>query len=142
MECFGEQVTLGKRRPGSRTVRYRHYLPELAKKPQAVRAVAPELLAELGSPFDRLWQLLVGRYGELKSARVLAQLIGAIVDHGQEAVAQTLHEVLERGPEVLSRWLLAPKPPRVTEPEALAGYQIETARAADYEELLTGGGAR
>jgi len=36
-------------------VRYRHYLPELAKKPQAVHQVAPELVAEL---FSRLWDLL------------------------------------------------------------------------------------
>lgn len=54
VECCRESITLAKQRPGTRNVQFRHYLPELAKKPQAVRQVAPELIAELGSPFDRL----------------------------------------------------------------------------------------
>lgn len=41
--CLGEEVTRARVKRGSRSVSYRHYLPELAKKPQAVRQVAPEL---------------------------------------------------------------------------------------------------
>jgi transposase len=47
--CMGESVTHPRQRSGTRRVRYRDYLPELAHKPKAVRQVAPELAAELGS---------------------------------------------------------------------------------------------
>ena len=36
---------------------------ELARKPQAVRQVAPELVADLGEPLERLWQLLLPEQG-------------------------------------------------------------------------------
>ena len=49
--CRGEEVTHPKERAGGRRIRYQHYLPELARKPQAVRQVALELVAELGEPY-------------------------------------------------------------------------------------------
>jgi hypothetical protein len=45
--CLGESVAHPRVRFGTRQVRYRHYLPEPARKPHAVRQVAPELIAEL-----------------------------------------------------------------------------------------------
>ncbi len=51
--CRGEAVTLPRERAGGRRIRYQHYLSELARKPQAVRQVAPELVAELGEPYGR-----------------------------------------------------------------------------------------
>lgn len=140
VECCGESVTLAKSRPKTRSVQYLHYLPELAKKPQAVRQVSPELLAELGAPFDRLWPLLEPRYGELGAARVLSRLLGAIVDHGQAAVARALEQALELGEvESLCRSWGQGAPETVPVPEALAGYQVEAAQARDYESLLQGG---
>ncbi len=53
--CMGESVTHPRARFGTRQVRYRHYLPELSRKPHAVRQVAPELSAELGAPWSGLW---------------------------------------------------------------------------------------
>jgi hypothetical protein len=53
--CMGESVHHPRVGFGRRRVGYRHYLPELAHKPQAVRQVAPELLAELGEPWNSLW---------------------------------------------------------------------------------------
>ena len=47
---MNESVTHPRARFGTRQVFYRHYLPELARKPNAVRQVAPELMAELGAP--------------------------------------------------------------------------------------------
>lgn len=135
--CCEEEVTLPRERPGIRRIRYRHYLRELAKKPQAVRQVAPELLAELGAPFDQLWSLLCARNSELKTARLMAQLIGAVVDQGEDVVAKALTDALQLGDTSLS-WL-EPKPPSVQVPEALSGYVIESARASDYESLLTSG---
>jgi hypothetical protein len=136
VECCGEQVTVARKRPGTRNVQYRHYLPELAKKPQAVRQVAPELIAELGSPFDQLWPLLVPRYGELGAARVLSRLLGAVVDHGQAAVARALEAALELGDVESLGETLKPSLPPASVPEALAGYQVESACAADYAGLL------
>lgn len=49
--CMDESVIHPRVGFGRRVV-YRHYLPELARKPQAVRQVAPELLAELGEPWE------------------------------------------------------------------------------------------
>ena len=136
VECCGESLTLAKQRPGTRKVQYRHYLPELAKKPQAVRQVAPELIAELGSPFDRLWPLLVPRYGELQAARVLSRLLGAICDHGQAEVAAALEAALETGDHPALPAPLRPQPQRVAVPEALADYRIDSAQVADYEGLV------
>ena len=64
LEWREERITVAKRARGSRTVKYKHYLDELAKKPQAVRQLAPELMAELGAPYEQLWRLLSDRYGE------------------------------------------------------------------------------
>ena len=47
--CMDESVTHPRVGFGRRRVVYRHYLPELARKPQAVRQVAPELLADVDS---------------------------------------------------------------------------------------------
>ena len=88
LEWREERITVAKQARGSRTVKYKHYLDELAKKPQAVRQVAPELMAELGAPYEQLWRLLSDRYGELEAARVVAKLAGAIVEHGEQLVAQ------------------------------------------------------
>jgi hypothetical protein len=44
-------VRHARHRFGQRVVDYRHYLPELAKKPQALRQVAPDLIRDLGEPF-------------------------------------------------------------------------------------------
>jgi len=71
---------------GRRRVVYRHYLPELARMPQALRQVAPELLAELAEPWDRLWQLLAATHGQLKAARVLAKLLGVLEEQGEARI--------------------------------------------------------
>ena len=58
-----ERVSHPRQRFGGRRVSYRHYLGELSRKPQAVRQVAPELLAELGEPYGRLWAQLEDERG-------------------------------------------------------------------------------
>jgi hypothetical protein len=47
----GETHVYAKQPRGATAITYRHYLPELARKPQALRQVAPELLPELGEPY-------------------------------------------------------------------------------------------
>jgi hypothetical protein len=47
-----QRVVVHPRQPfGGRSVDYRHYLRELAHKPQALRQVADELIAALDEPF-------------------------------------------------------------------------------------------
>ena len=137
--CFGEETTVGRARPGSRKVSYRHYLPELAKKPQAVRQVAPELLAELGPPYGELWQVLTATHGERDAARVLSKIVGAVAGHGEEPVRQALDRALARmagAPQPEGRRAL----PLAEVPEALRGYTVEAAQARDYDALLVGAG--
>ena len=113
---------------------YRHYLGELANKPQAVRQVAPELLNELGDPYVKLWALLSARYGDLDAARMVAKLAGAILEHGERVVTDTLQAILEGGPTPPP--VRAAKPVAVTIPAALQGYTIEATPAANYDTLL------
>jgi transposase len=144
VSCRGESVTRPRQRFGERCVRYRDFLPELATKPQALRQVAAELLAELGAPFDRLWALLVQSHGAREAARVLSRVVGAIHDHGEEPVRQAVLTALqaERTDLLALAVLLArPCPQRVEVPAALAHHEVEAARAADYDVLLGGGWA-
>jgi transposase len=143
--CCGQAVLYPKERKGKQRIRYRHYLSELAKKPQAVRQVAPELVRELGAPYGKLWEMLTERYGEKEASRVLCRILGAAVDHGEEPVADALQAALSRG----SFDLLAlaehledrgRHSRSVAVPEALSNYRVESANATDYDRLLGGNG--
>jgi transposase len=139
--CRSETVVVPRQRRGGKRIQYRHYLPELARKPQAVRQVAPELVAELGEPYGKLWSLLESRYGPQEAARVLSRVLGAIVDHGSQAVARALEAAFQAGRcdllALSSR--LQQATVMVEVPAALQGYQIEAASPADYDVLLAGG---
>jgi len=139
--CRGETEVVPRQRRGGRRIQYRHYLPELARKPQAVRQVAPELVAELGEPYGKLWSLLESRYGPQEAARVLSRVLGAIVDHGSQAVAGALEAAFQAGRcdllALSSR--LQQATVMVEVPAALQGYHIEAASPADYDVLLAGG---
>jgi len=139
--CRGETEVVLRQRRGGRRIQYRHYLPELARKPQAVRQVAPELVTELGEPYGRLWSLLVGRYGSREAARVLSRVLGAIVDHGSQAVAEALEAAFQAGRCDLLDLARRLKQTNLTVevPVALRGYEIETGSPADYDVLLMGG---
>jgi transposase len=141
--CRGQTETYPKERKGAKKIRYRHYLAEFSRKPQAVRQVAPELIGELGEPYGKLWEMLTERYGEKEAAKVLSRILGAVVDHGEELVAEALEAALCRGRcDLLS---LAKhlddrreKLRSVAVPEALSGYQVKCANVTDYDELLLG----
>ena len=130
-----------KERKGTQKVRYRHYLSELAKKPQAVRQVAPELIREMGGPYERMWEMLLDRYGAKEAARVLARILGAVVDHGEEPVADALTAALCNGRcDLLSlAEHLKDRRERISSvrvPERLSDYEVESANASDYDLLL------
>jgi len=138
-EYRGETVSVTKAAKGARVVSYLHYQKELARKPQAVRQVAPELIGELGEPYDVLWKQLCGRYSERTASRVLAALIGLRSEHGDDVVLSQIESLLspavpdEHAPSVAAQ---------VSVPERLSRLEVESGVAADYDLLLVGGGTR
>ncbi len=139
--CRDETELVPRQRRGGKHIQYRHYLPELARKPQAVRQVAAELVAQLGQPYGRLWSLLESRYGSKEAARVLCRVLGAVVDHGSPAVAGALEAAFQSGRCDLMALSshLQEDPLMVEVPAALQGYCIESASPEDYDALLAGG---
>jgi transposase len=125
---------------GGRSIDYRHYLPELAKKPQAVRQVAPELVGALGAPYDALWRLLVDERGPKDAARVLAKVLAQIVERGDLAVRDVVTRALAAGEPVL----IALRPVAATAgrlpsiPSTMAAVEITASDAAEYDRLLRG----
>jgi len=136
--CLGQEETRSRVKRGQRNVSYRHYLPELAKKPQAVRQVAPELLSELGEPYGKLWELLVTAHGERDASRVLAKLLRVIASQGEEPVREVLKHVVEELESGTVKVAHRPAVPVVEVPQGLRKYMIEAAHATDYDALLTG----
>ena len=81
---------------------------------------------------------LASRYGELDAARVLAKLIGAIVDHGEHQVGQILEDMLATPPHVTAPCSVTTG--TVPVPDALRKYQVESTPASTYNVLLAGWG--
>ncbi len=140
--CGSEQVRHPRERFGGRRVRYRHYLGELSRKPQALRQVAPELVEELGGPYAELWTLLERERGGHEAARALARLLQAAAEHGEARVREALEAGLagDGFDELAIRRSLAAvqETDEVTVPEQLRGYRVERASAAAYDRLLEG----
>jgi transposase len=134
--CAGESIRHPRVSFGCRQIQYRHYLKELAKKPQALRQVAPELLGELPEPYAKLWRLLVDRHGPADAARSFARILGAVCEHGEEQVGQAISQAIEAG---RTEWIPLPKTARasVEVPSPLLGYEVEQASAVDYDRLMT-----
>lgn len=143
IHCCGQSETYPRERKGSQKIRYRHYLSELSRKPQAVRQVAPKLVRELGEPYGKLWDMLTERYGAKEASSILARLLGAVLDHGEDPVSEALAAALGRGR--IDLLALAPhltdrgeRTKSVAVPQALLGYRIEASDPADYDRLLVG----
>jgi transposase len=146
--CRGEVVLRPRQAPGGRHIEYRDYRRQLSRKPQAVRQVAPELVAELGEPYDRLWKLLEKTHGGKQAGRILAGVLGAMEDHGEAAVTAALVEALAGdtfttgGTNLLVLTHHLPSRPVLREtsvPAALRSITVEAGHAADYDVLLPGG---
>ena len=136
--CQGLRMIRPRGNKGERVVHYTDYLTELAKKPQAVRQIAPELTAELGQPFGELWSLLVDSHGGRDAGRIMAKVIRAVVDHGQKRVATALTNAIEAKrlhiPEL--GLFCQPKPQKITVPKSLRDIKIETTSAGSFNRLL------
>jgi hypothetical protein len=141
----GAAVRHPRKRAGQRSIDYRHYLPELARKPQAVRQVAAELVRDLGEPFGAAWRLLCDAHGPRDAARVFAKVLGHVVERGIDPVAHTVSRALHRDQSLLLA--LAPSEPRSAPvaqeklPASLQALVVASGCAADYDGWLRGGDA-
>jgi transposase len=137
------RVVVHPRQPfGGRAVDYRHYLPELAKKPQAVRQVADELIRDLGPPFDALWRQLTDERGPKQAARTFAHVLRAVVELGERTTAERVRRALDSGePVLLALRPSEPQPSIATDalPSRLREITVAAGSAADYDQLLAGG---
>ena len=126
---------------GKRCIDYRHYLPELAKKPQALRQVVEELLPRMGEVYARTWRHLVDEHGPKQAARVFALVLKALPERGEAEVTRLLGQALAAGEPL--QLALRPAQAEVKLdglPESLRRIEVTTARAADFDELLRGVG--
>jgi transposase len=139
----GTHVMHPRKRFGERSIDYRHYVRELARKPQAVRQVAAELVHDLGEPFAAVWRSLVDAHGPRQASRIFAKVLTHVESRGLEAVATTLRAALSRGEPLLLA--LAPAPVEAVLvaqealPQSLRGVAVESGCAADYDAWLRGG---
>jgi len=118
---------------------YLHHLPELARKPQALRQVASELMRQLGEPFAAIWRALVGASDPKDAARQFARVLAAVVADGLDVVAARLRRAFDNDlPLALALAGPAVPLPQVTRealPAGLAGVEVDAGSAADYDAL-------
>ena len=137
----GTRVHHPRKRFGERSIDYRHYLAELARKPQAVRQVLPDLLRDLGPPFPAIWDQLHGAHGSRDAARLFAKVLGQLDTHGAAVVVPALTAALATGTPLL----LALTPARASidrltldaVPPPLRAIDVGSGCAADYDAWLS-----
>jgi hypothetical protein len=137
--ALGDEVVVHPRQPfGGRSIDYRHLLTPLARKPQALRQVARELVAQFGAPWPELWTALCARYSpdEIEAARRMAPWLERAERDGLAAVARRVRHALATGA------LVPPPPPRAADagqahvPAALRLYHVEGPDLARYDALV------
>ena len=115
-------------------------LSELARKPQAVRQVLPELLRDLGDPFPAIWDQLQAAHGPREAARLFAKVLGHLDTYGAAVAVPALTAALVTGTPLLlaftpghplsDRVALDAVPPLLRDIEVISGC------AADYDAWL------
>jgi transposase len=133
----GTRIPHPRKRFGQRSIDYRHYLPELARKPQAVRQVLPDLLRDLGGPFPAVWEHLHAAHGPRDAARLFAKILGELEARGAADVVPTLETALATGtPLMVARPAAGAAAARVDVPVALRVLEVSSGCAADYDSWL------
>jgi hypothetical protein len=136
----GCRVQHPRKRFGERSIDYRHYLTELARKPQAVRQVLPDLLRDLGAPFPAIWDQLHETHGPRDAARLFAKVLGQLETHGAPVVVPALLTALATGTPLLLA--LTPAPASIVRlapdavPAPLRAIEVGSGAAADYDAWL------
>jgi hypothetical protein len=122
---------------GQRSIDYRHYLSELARKPQAVRQVLPELLRDLGDPFPAIWDQLHAAHGPREAARLFAKVLGHLDTYGAPVAVPALTTALATGtPLLLALTPARAASDRVALPPLLRDIEVLSGCAADYDGWL------
>jgi transposase len=136
----GTPIVHPRRRFGQRSIDYRHYLAELARKPQAVRQVLPDLLRDLGAPFPAVWEQLHAAHGPREAARLFAKVLGQLDTLGATRVVPALTAALATGtPLLLALTPARTVPDRVAldaVPARLRAIEVASGCAADYDAWL------
>ena len=136
----GTRVHHPRKRFGERSIDYRHYLAELARKPQAVRQVLPDLLRDLGAPFPAIWDQLHGAHGPREGARLFAKVLDQLDAQGAAVVVPALTAALATGTPLLLA--LTPARPSIDRlaldavPAPLRAIAVGSGCAADYDDWL------
>jgi transposase len=138
----GAEVLHPRMRFGQRSIDYRHYLAELAKKPQALRQVAPELMRDLGAPFTTAWSSLCEQKGSIEAARAFAKVLQVVVELGIDEAAKRLTRALEAKEPILLALRPEVDPPASVAAEAipasLRDVEIESPSLRDFDLALGG----
>jgi Mu transposase-like protein len=141
----GTRIQHPRLRFGQRSIDYRHYLTELARKPQAVRQVLPDLLRDLGTPFPTIWDQLHAAHGPREAARLFAKVLGQLDTQGADVVVPALRAALESGTPLLLALTPATTVPGCLAPDAVPAHlrhlEIPSGCAADYDGWLVAVGA-
>jgi transposase len=141
----GTRILHPRLRFGKRSIDYRHYLSELARKPQAVRQVLPELLRDLGDPFPAIWDQLHAAHGPREAARLFAKVLGHLDTLGADVVVPALRAALVAGTPLLLALTPTSATPGCLVPEAVPAHlrdlDIPSGSAADYDDWLVAVGA-
>jgi transposase len=138
----GTRVQHPRKRFGERSIDYRHYLPELARKPQALRQVAPELMRDLGEPYATAWQHIVAAHGPREGSRVFAKILEGVLLLGTHEVERRLQTALARGEPILLA--LRPPPSKAVMlahdviPETLRSVVVASSTVHDFDAVLGG----
>jgi transposase len=136
----GMRVVHPRKRFGQRSIDYRHYLPELARKPQAVRQVLPELLRDLGAPFPAVWDHFHAAHPPREAARLFAKVLGQLDTHGFDVIAPAVDAALRTGTPVLLALTPGTAAPARLDatvvPAALRDLDVPSGCAADYDGWL------
>jgi len=136
----GTRILHPRKRFGQRSIDYRHYLPELARKPQAVRQVLPELLRDLGAPFSAVWDHFQSAHSPREAARLFAKVLGQLDTRGFDVIVPAMEAALRTGTPVLLA--LTPGAAALAALDAdavplpLRGLEISSGCAADYDGWL------
>jgi transposase len=132
----GTAIRHPRKRFGERSIDYRHYLPVLARKPQAVRQVLPDLLRDLGSPFPLVWDRLLDAYGPREAARRFAKVLGALDTRGVTTIVPLLLQALATDAPLSLEALTTVATPTMAVPMPLRDIEVGSGCAADYDAWL------
>jgi hypothetical protein len=137
----GDEVVCHKRVPfGGRSIDYRHLLVPLSRKPQALRQVASELVAQFGDPWPGLWRALCACYApdEIEAARRLAPWLERAEREGLgKRLDKRISSALADGSLVLPPQRRRPEEAAAHVPPSLRVYTVEAPDLARYDALLT-----